>query len=162
VVGLIRLEHVPDGLLEVGAEALHGLLPSPTLIHLQGRQQPPLFVSILLHGNETTGLAAVQALLRKYAQHPLPRSLSVFIGNVAAARLGLRRLNDQPDFNRIWPGHEQPPCAETVMAQAVFDDMARRGVFASIDVHNNTGINPHYVCLDRLDDQNMQSIKQET
>ncbi len=36
------------------------------------------------------------------------------------------------------------------MAEAV-DVMAGRGVFASIDLHNNTGCNPHYACLDRLD-----------
>jgi hypothetical protein len=29
--------------------------------------------------------------------------------------------------------------------------MIRRGVFASIDVHNNTGLNPHYACVNRLD-----------
>lgn len=34
---------------------------------------------------------------------------------------------------------------------AVVDEMARRGVFASVDVHNNTGLNPHYACVNRLD-----------
>ncbi len=38
------------------------------------------------------------------------------------------------------------------MAEVV-DTMARRGVFASIDLHNNTGLNPHYACVDRLDHQ---------
>jgi hypothetical protein len=29
--------------------------------------------------------------------------------------------------------------------------MARRGLFASIDIHNNTGLNPHYGVVNRLD-----------
>ncbi|MEF8708105.1 MAG: hypothetical protein V5B38_04155 [Candidatus Accumulibacter propinquus] len=29
--------------------------------------------------------------------------------------------------------------------------MQARGVFASIDMHNNTGINPHYCVVNRLD-----------
>ncbi len=152
----IQLDQVPDGLLDVRANELHRLLAGPALIHLTGRRPSPLFVSILLHGNETTGLGAVQAVLKKYAGQPLPRSLSIFIGNVQAARLGLRRLDHQLDFNRIWPGHEQAPCVETAMAQTVFDEMAQRGVFVSIDVHNNTGANPHYACLDRLDEQTLQ------
>lgn len=65
------------------------------------RLPEPLFVSMLLHGNETTGLLAVQRLLDKYRDQPLPRALSVFVGNVEAARLGLRRLEGQPDYNRI-------------------------------------------------------------
>jgi len=31
--------------------------------------------------------------------------------------------------------------------------MRARGAFASIDVHNNTGINPHYACINRIDNQ---------
>ena len=29
--------------------------------------------------------------------------------------------------------------------------MQARGLFASIDIHNNTGINPHYGVVNRLD-----------
>jgi succinylglutamate desuccinylase len=149
--GLTEWEAVPDGLLELSAEALHTLLPGPTLIHLPGRRNPPLFVSVLLHGNETTGLHALQRLLGKFAGQPLPRALSVFIGNVEAARHGLRRLDTQVDFNRAWPGTPHPDCAETALMAQVVEVMRRRGVFVSIDVHNNTGLNPHYACVNRLD-----------
>jgi hypothetical protein len=37
------------------------------------------------------------------------------------------------------------------MMQEVADQMRSRHVFASIDIHNNTGINPHYGCVNRLD-----------
>lgn len=148
---LAELDAVPEGLAEISADRLHTLLPGPTLIHLPGRHEAPLFVSVLLHGNETTGLEAVQGLLRKYEGRSLPRALSLFFGNVEAAREGARRLDGQPDYNRVWPGTALGACPETEMMAAVTDTMARRGVFASIDVHNNTGLNPHYACVNRLE-----------
>jgi hypothetical protein len=141
-------EDLPEGLLEASPSELYRLLPGPSLIHLAGRRPAPLLVSVLLHGNESTGFLAVQALLQRYRSRELPRALSLFIGNVAAARLGQRRLDGQPDFNRIWRGGPGP---EHAMAQAVLQDMRRRQVFASVDLHNNTGINPHYACVNRLD-----------
>jgi succinylglutamate desuccinylase len=107
-----------------------------------------LFVSVLLHGNETTGWQAVRQLLRCYRERELPRSLSLFIGNVRAARYGQRRLDGQPDYNRIWGPGSTP---EHAMAEAVLRQMRQRGVFASVDIHNNTGTNPHYACVNYLD-----------
>ena len=75
--------HLPDGLLERDARRLHEVLPGPSLIHLPGRRPDPLFVSVLLHGNEDTGWLAAREILRKYRESPLPRALSLFIGNVA-------------------------------------------------------------------------------
>jgi hypothetical protein len=37
------------------------------------------------------------------------------------------------------------------MANAVINEMQQRGVFASIDIHNNTGLNPNYACVNTLD-----------
>lgn len=142
---------LPDGLLELDAEQLHEILPGPALIHLPGRRPAPLFVSVLLHGNEETGWLAAREVLRKYARSGLPRALSLFIGNIAAARYGLRVLDGQPDYNRIWPGAEASERPEDAMAHQVVDAMRARGVFASIDIHNNTGLNPHYGCVNRLD-----------
>lgn len=141
---------LPPGLLETTAPELHRILSGPTLIHLPGRREPPLFVSVLLHGNETTGFEAVQALLRKYADRDLPRALSIFVGNVAAARDGVRRLDGQHDYNRVWPGGEMGDTPEGRIAAQVCDAMAARHVFASIDIHNNTGRNPHYGCVNVL------------
>ena len=148
---LTQYESLPAGLLDLPAAQLGDVLPGPSLIHLPGRRQPPLFVSVLLHGNENTGWQAAQAVLKKYATSELPRALSLFIGNVDAARSGLRRLDGQPDYNRVWPGAEESPSAESAMMQQVVDVMRARGVFASIDIHNNTGLNPHYACINRLD-----------
>ncbi len=150
------IDRLPAGLLEADARTLHRILPGPTLIHIPGRRSEPLFVSALLHGNEDVGLLAVQRLLRAYVARELPRALSVFLGNVAAARENVRRLDGQPDFNRIWPGSEIAQTPEHAVMQAVVDEMRARKVFASIDLHNNTGLNPHYACVTRLRSQDLQ------
>jgi succinylglutamate desuccinylase len=144
---LHEMEGIPDGLLGCSARELHRVLEGPTLMHLPGRAGRPLFLSVLLHGNEDTGWEAVRELLSRQ-ERELARPLSIFIGNVAAAKLGLRRLGGQADYNRIWsPGQS----VEHAMAAQVIESMNRRDVFASIDIHNNTGRNPHYGCVNRLD-----------
>ena len=148
---LRELDHIPPGLLQLEAAELAAALGGPTLIHLPGRREAPLFVSLLMHGNETVGWEAVRELLALYGERQLPRALSLFIGNVAAAERGLRRLDGQPDYNRVWPGSDQPETPEHRMMGRVVEIMAARGVFASVDVHNNTGLNPHYACVNRLD-----------
>ncbi len=146
-----ELTEIPAGLLDHPAADLHGFLGGPTLIHLQGRREAPLFVSVLMHGNEDVGWEAVRHMLKKYTagggDQELPRALSLFIGNTSAAADGLRRLAGQPDYNRVWPGSELPATAEHAMMEKIVDTMAQKGVFASVDVHNNTGLNPHYACV---------------
>lgn len=150
---LAIFDSLPDGFLDSPATELYQLLPGPSLIHLKGKRPEPVFASILLHGNEVTGLEAIQQLLKNYLDKPLPRSLSIFVGNVEAAQYGQRRLNHQDDFNRVWPAenNKQPERVMPIMQQVV-DEMVKRHVFASIDIHNNTGLNPHYGCINRLDD----------
>ncbi len=148
---LSQLDHLPEGLLTVAPNDVYRVLAGPTLIHLPGRDQRPLFVSVLQHGNETTGFLAVQLLLQKYERRQLPRGLSIFFGNIEAARQGLRRLDGQCDYNRVWPGTAAAELPEAQMMQVIVDEMARRRVFASVDLHNNTGTNPYYACLNKLD-----------
>lgn len=144
---LTELNAIPDGLLSLPVGRLHEMLEGPTLIHLPGRHPEPLFVSVLLHGNEDTGWEAMRMLLQHYQGKELPRALSLFIGNIDAARMGARHLEGQPDYNRIWKGNGTE---EHRMAQQVLEIMRERQVFASIDIHNNTGLNPHYACINVL------------
>ncbi len=146
---LHRLSALPEGLLERDATRLHEVLPGPTLLHLPGKREDTLFISVLLHGNENTGWDALRTLLLRYRDKPLPRSLGLFIGNVAAAREAKRLLPGQPDFNRIWKGDGDNP-AHT-MAREVLAAVEQWPLFAAVDVHNNTGKNPHYACVNRLD-----------
>ena len=154
---LKQLDHIPEGLLSLEPEQLHDFLGGPTLIHLPGRQQPALLVSVLMHGNETTGWYAVRDLLRACcgtgSEPSLPRSLSLFISNTEAAKHQVRHLKGQPDYNRVWPGSTLKAGPEHRVMQEVMDTMAARGVFASVDIHNNTGLNPHYACVNELQDE---------
>lgn len=135
------LSSLPEGFLDCGTRDLLPLLGDPTLIHLPGdRPAAPLFVSTLLHGNETTGFAALQNILRHYGGRP-PRPVSIFIGNVAAACQDERYLPGQPDYNRIWTDGSTP---EHEIARRVVDSMRELEPCACIDIHNNTGRNPHY------------------
>jgi hypothetical protein len=157
LLALKRLAELPEGLLDLPAEALHERLGGPTLIDLPGRRAPILFVSVLMHGNETTGWEAVRTLLRQYepggGARTLPRGLSLLIGNTAAAERGLRHLPEQPDFNRVWPGTDLPPTPEHELMRGVIDTLAGREIFASVDVHNNTGLNPHYACINVIENE---------
>ena len=142
---------MPAGLLELPATELHEVLGGPTLIHLQGRNPQPLFVTVLQHGNETTGWDAVRRLLKShYEFDQLPRSLSILVGNTAAAKHRLRRLDDQLDYNRCWPGGSLGDSDIGKMFQQVTDRVRTLSPIAAIDFHNNTGLNPHYAAINRI------------
>ena len=148
---LTELDHVPAGLLERPASALHHALDGPTLIHLEGKNPQPLFVSVLQHGNEVTGWEAVRRLLKSHDESDrLPRSLSILIGNVRAAKHRLRRLDDQLDYNRCWPGGKHEDSTVGKLFQQVTDRVRSIAPIAAIDIHNNTGLNPHYAAINRI------------
>jgi succinylglutamate desuccinylase/aspartoacylase family protein len=142
------IDKLPDKILTLPAHRLHEELPGPTLVHIKGKREPAIFLSVLLHGNETSGWEVVKNILGKYQGQTLPRSLSIFIGNVKAARYKKRKLEKQSDFNRVWGDGETP---EHLMMQSIIKIMQKRGTFVSIDIHNNNGLNPHYACINKLD-----------
>lgn len=141
------LDKIPDGLWDLEPNELDKVLNGPTLIHLKGENDSPLFLSTLLHGNETSGYYALRKFFKKYDQNKLPRSISLLFGNIPAAKQGMRKLEFQEDFNRIWAGGKSE--AEQ-MASTVVRTMKEMRTFASIDIHNNTGKNPFYACVNRL------------
>jgi len=148
---LIELDHIPDGLLDRPASALHHTIDGPTLIHLEGKNKSPLFVSVLQHGNETSGWEAVRRLLTSHYQFDeLPHSVSILIGNVQAAKHNLRRLDDQLDYNRCWPGGQNEDSEPGKMFRQVSERMQQLTPIASMDIHNNTGLNPHYAAINRV------------
>jgi len=153
---LNEMNHIPDAFLDAKADELCDILKAPTLFHLDGVKPQPLFICTLLHGNETTGLYAVQRLLKKYQDRPLPRALSLFIGNIAAAKENQRHLKEQDDYNRIWPGTHHSDSAEKDMMRTVTHIMQKKKPFASIDIHNNTGKNPHYACINILNPHGLE------
>jgi succinylglutamate desuccinylase len=151
-----QIDYLPKELLTATPQLLYSLFPEPTLFHLTGKHKEPIFISVLLHGNEPTGFLALQKLLIKFQDTELPRSLSFFLGNTLAASQGLRRLDDQPDYNRVWPGTKYTETIESRITKEIVETMKQRNIFASIDIHNNTGLNPHYACINKLDNQFLQ------
>ena len=150
-MNLTELDHVPAGLLERPASALHQQLSGPTLIYLRGTNPRPLFVSVLQHGNEVTGWEAIRRLLKKYDQGTqLPRSLLLLVGNVQAAKQRLRRLDDQPDYNRCWPGGNPIDPQQQELFRLIHQRILETNPIAGIDIHNNTGLNPHYAAVNRI------------
>ncbi len=148
------LDHLPSGLLDCVASELTTLLSGPTLIHLPGRKTNPLVVSVLQHGNEISGWDALRRLLKsRYQRDPLPRSLIILIGNVEAAAKNQRYLPHQPDFNRCWPGSIVPHTPWHDLWAEVTKHIRQCQPFASIDIHNNTGRNPHYAAVNHIDPQ---------
>lgn len=153
---LHRRDSLPDGFLEAAPADLHRLFAGPTLVHLDGAAGRPLFIALLQHGNETSGLTAVQRLLAAHGGVPLPRPITLFVANVEAARAGVRRLDHQPDYNRCWPGTEEPACPETRMMAAIIEEMAPRRPLAAIDLHNTTGNNPIHAGLNVVNNHCLQ------
>lgn len=148
----------PADWLRREAHELAGLLDGPTLCRVAGEAPDPLFVSCLLHGNEPSGWDALRELFRRHAGRRLPRTLVFLIGNVAAAARRQRRLPGQPDFNRVWPdaaGRRADDSPEAEQMARLAAEVLAMAPIASIDIHNNTGANPHYGCVNELTPQTL-------
>lgn len=154
---LDRVETLPKAFLEIDYRDIKTLFPNPSLIYLKGDKNPPLFISILLHGNEYSGLMIMQQLLKKYQSingYDLPRSIWLFIGNVEASSKGLRTLKEEVDFNRAWRGTLEPSTPTAKMVEEVMQTITKEELFCAIDLHNNTGKNPPYGCISVVNDKN--------
>ena len=139
---------LPDGLLECPAARLRDILPGPTLFDLTGGRKHPLFVTVLQHGDETSGWDAIRALLGAGDVPPL----MLFVANVDAARENVRRLPGHADFNRAWEGGKSP---EAAIAREVTEHAMAAEPLAAIDIHNNTGRNPPYSVVTRTDERSL-------
>ena len=138
---LNEMRGLPPAIAATPAAGLADVLPGPTLFDLRRDGRGPLFVSVLLHGNEISGWDAVRGLAAALAE----RSALVFVGNLAAARADARSLPGQPDFNRIWGAAGTGPEAE-LAAELVARLEAAKPALA-VDIHNNTGRNPPYAVV---------------
>lgn len=147
---LNKLDKIPEGLLTIMPHQAHQLLGGPTLLHLEGERRETLFISTLLHGNETSGFLAMQKILKKYQGRTLPKSLIFFIGNTLAAQENKRLVAGQLDYNRIWSVHGGDS-EEHRLAAEILKYVREYDLFASIDIHNNNGENPYYSCINVLD-----------
>lgn len=154
-----NISDIPEKLLGISASALYSLFPSPTLIKINGKNSKPILISILLHGNEKSGFYGMQRLLKeiKYGYSKLKNSVYIFIGNTEACRNNLRKMPAEPDFNRIWTGSEGTNLDSLV--NYLIKKMKNEKIIAAIDIHNNTGKNPHYSCLAQLTPNTLKFAK---
>lgn len=127
------------------------VFPSPTLIHCKGRSEKSVFVCLLQHGNETTGFYVLKLLQKHFETHKPAKNLYIFISNVTAAEKLVRFLPEQNDFNRCW-GTEDGP--EQRLFQQVKNALPN-DLFATVDIHNNTGKNPYYACISQLNPEHI-------
>lgn len=133
---------IPEALLSVSASQLHTLFPRPTILHLDGKKKQPLLISCLLHGNEHSGFVMVQNILKNFLRdNSLARETYFLFGNVEAAAKNQRKLDHQPDYNRIWRDEKHP------LVKRILSLVKEKKFMAAIDLHNNTGRNPHYACV---------------
>ncbi len=148
---------IPNAFLDIDYRDIKQIFETPTLIQLEGHKKTPLFISIMLHGNEYSGLMIMQEIFRKYKEsngYALPRSIWLFVGNVEAASLGLRRQDNELDFNRAWPGTPDPENPTAKLISQVMAIITKDELFAAIDLHNNTGKNPPYGCITVVNEKN--------
>jgi succinylglutamate desuccinylase len=154
MLSLDHLDTLPRRIEDIGLRDIRSVFANPTLIHLKGRHPKPMFLSTLLHGNETTSFLVLQRLAHHLRSHQLPRDLMVFVGNVHAAEQSQRFLSWQQDYNRIWDGSALGEEAELAykVKQFVLD---HEPLHACVDIHNNTGTNPFYACINQLGDDHV-------
>lgn len=156
-------QQLPDNLLQLPADQLYQHLDNHSLVLLEGKIKRPLFVSLLQHGDETTGWDALRVFLKNH-QHRLPRSLCLYFGNLQAAKHGVRYLPDQVDFNRCWPGNHNSQHPTAKIMREITATVEAMNPFAAVDIHNNTGRNPNYAGINRLDKEfvNLASLFSDT
>ena len=103
----------------------------------------------MLHGNETSGLVAIQQFFRSILERDSSEmSFLVLLGNPLAFSQNKRLVNGQLDRNRIWQlkGNH----ADHLLAKSVIDKIINFPLVCAIDIHNNTGKNPYFCCVNRL------------
>lgn len=142
----LRHELLPD-VLDCTAAQLANVLSGPTLFDLGKPDKDPLFISVLLHGNETSGWEAVRKLFSRSPELARSSSVLIFVGNVLSAQKGVRKLDGQPDYNRVWNGGTTP---EHRLAEDVITYVGSKRPWCAVDVHNNSGPNPHYSVITDL------------
>lgn len=149
---LDTMENLPEAISSLNTmREIRSVFPNPTLIHCKGRTEKAVFVCLLQHGNETTGFHVLKLLQKHLESHTPIKSLYLFVSNVSAAEKGKRFLPDQQDFNRCWGDGDGP---EQRLFQKVREALPE-DLFATIDIHNNTGKNPYYACVSQLNPEHI-------
>ncbi len=147
------IQHIPTNINECFSENILEYFSGPTLIELDVGKKDWLFISVLLHGNETVGLEVLKKINDLMKKTEMPKNLGIFIGNVTACHQEKRRLQSQPDFNRIWNTSQIDLIP--LFAKELLEWASQRKLFSAIDIHNTTGKNPLYGCMTNISSKNL-------
>ncbi len=143
-------------ILDLPATELLTVLDGPTLFDLVQPGQAPMFVSVLLHGNEISGWDAVRSILKEQQHNGQGTSMLLLIGNVLAASQGVRALDGQTDFNRIW---EEENGKKFQWAEEVIERVSSRKPWFALDIHNNTCPNPHHAVITDMNPSTLSAAR---
>ena len=143
-------------LTNLRAHELASVLHTPTLFDFCIEGKKPFFLSTLLHGNEISGWDALGTLVKEDYQSKKFPSCLILVGNVQAAQHQKRMLDGQPDFNRIWEGGSSPYAK---WADQVISYVEAKRPWFALDIHNNTGPNPHHSIVASVDETTMSAAR---
>ena len=147
---VVAVTSLPQALHTVLPGDLYKVCPDLSLFQLDGRTKSSVVVSVMLHGNEPSGLFALQTLLSSLSAATPYRTLLVLVGNVQAARANVRKLPEGDDYNRIWfPGAH-------ARASAIMAELKKRDVVACFDLHNTSGKNPLFSILAHMNQRSLE------
>ena len=76
-------------------------------------------------------------------------NILILLGNPKAFYENKRFIEGQLDHNRIWTTKESRP--DNLVAQKAINHFIEHDFLCAVDIHNNTGKNPLFSCLNRLD-----------
>jgi predicted deacylase len=121
----------------------------PVLVHTASRG-PVVAVTANIHGDESTGVAVVQALDAWLSEH-LQAGTVVLYPSLNPAGLSNRTRvlpPDGADLNRLFPGHRDGSSGEK-HAAAIWKDLSARKVSLVIDLHADSARSIPYAITDR-------------
>ena len=150
-------ESIPSFFFDLNQGNILSYLKEMSLFFNRGTHSKTIFLSTILHGNETSGLVAIQRFLKAIQKIESRPNVLILLGNPKAFSENLRLAHGQLDRNRIW--ELDGSHADHKLAREVIDKVVEYDLFCCVDIHNNTGKNPYFCCLNRMDKKSLGLAK---
>ncbi len=142
-------DSLPSFFFDINQKNVLEHLQGMSLIFHAGNYENTVLVSTMLHGNETSGLDILKKFLKKIEGIEDRPNILILLGNPKAFHENKRFIQGQLDHNRIWTTKESRP--DNLTAQKAINHFIEHDFLCAVDIHNNTGKNPIFCCVNRLD-----------
>ena len=150
-IALDFYDRFPEEYFNIEPHEIRSVFPHPSIVSLNYDKEETIFLSVFLHGNEQSSFYILKEVMSFIKKNPPSKNIIILIGNVYAAEQRKRYLYGQKDYNRVWQGGDSK---EHKLSQKIFHWIKKqKPFFACIDIHNTTGVNPHYACINELDNR---------